>query len=86
MKEAPTSRDIEAGQLLDEGLNEIDQLIQSTARPDREIYTSEAHAEVARENEAALEGFLAFMKPYRKPRKAAVAQEETAPPTTELMN
>lgn len=86
MKEAPTSRDIEAGQLLDEGLNEIDQLIQSTARPDREIYSSEAHAEVARENEAALEGFLAFMKPYRKPRKAAVVQDETTPPPTELMN
>lgn len=86
MKEAPTSRDIEAGQLLDEGLIEIDQLIQSTARPDREIYSSEAHAEVARENEAALEGFLAFMKPYRKPRKAAVVSEDTTPPPTELMN
>jgi len=67
-----------------EGLAEIDQMIQSVQRADREIYESELHADVARENEDALEGFLNFMKPYRKSRKAAaVSDDEVAEESNE---
>jgi len=65
------------------GLDEIDTMIQSISKPDRELHLSEVHAEVAAENEAALEGFLAFWKPVRKSRKAAaaaVSEEIIVPP------
>jgi segregation and condensation protein B len=55
-------------------LKEIDSLLDSVQKPDREVYESEAHAEVARENEAALEGFLEFFKPLRRSRKAAIPE------------
>jgi len=63
-----------------QGLAEIDTLIQSAQRADKEIHESPLHAEIATENEAALEGFLAFQKPFRKSRKGAVAAEEAADP------
>ncbi len=59
-----------------QGLEEIDTLIQSAQRADKEIHESPIHAEVAQENEAALEGFLAFQKPFRKPRKVAAESNE----------
>ncbi len=57
-----------------QGLQEIDTLIQSAQRADKEIHESPLHAEIATENEAALEGFLAYQKPFRKPRKGATAE------------
>ncbi len=61
-----------------EGLDTIEAMIDSVHKPDREIYESEAHAEVARENEAALEGFLNHMRPFRKSRKPVVITEPDA--------
>lgn len=81
---APTRAQIDATGEDTSGLDNIDQLIQSVGKPDREIYESPDQAEIARENEAALEGFLNFMRPYRKPRKsAAAAPDASASPTLE---
>jgi segregation and condensation protein B len=49
-----------------EGLNAIETLIDSVEKTPREVYASQTHAEVAAENELALQSFLAFMKPYRR--------------------
>lgn len=85
--EARTRAEVEVTGENVEGLDQIDQMIQSVHRPDREIYESPMHADVARENEAALEGFLNHMRPYRKPRKSAVevaAEEAVAEATPEV--
>jgi segregation and condensation protein B len=52
----------------DEGLKQIEGMLDTAGRGDREIFESSDHAEVARENEAALEGLLAFLKPHRRSR------------------
>lgn len=63
------------------GLEAIDTMIQSARKAETEIYASEVHAEVARANEEALEGFLETFKPLRKRRggEEVQAAEETAP-------
>jgi segregation and condensation protein B len=53
-----------------EGLKEIDDLIQTAQRADNEVYASPIHADTARENQAAVAGFQAFFKPQRR-RKLA---------------
>ena len=67
-----------------EGLSDIENMINSVQKPDREIYESEVHADIARENEAALEGFLNHMRPYRKPRKSAETTEAEAPVAVDI--
>ena len=65
----------------------IDTLIQQVQKADREIYESPIHAEVAAENQTALEGFLAFFKPLRKPRASAAAaavEAEADAPVVEI--
>lgn len=58
-----------------EGLQEIEGMLSTVQHADRQIYESKEHAEVAQENEAALEGFLAHNKPFRKQRKKDNAVE-----------
>lgn len=60
------------------GLGEIEQMISSIRKADEEVYESPEHAEVARENVAAVEGLMAFLPPHRKARKQAAAAEAEA--------
>lgn len=49
-----------------EGLEKIDEMLSSAMAADQDVYESQTHAEVARENRAAVEGFLASFKPHRR--------------------
>jgi segregation and condensation protein B len=60
------------------GLEAIDTMIQSVKKPSEEVFESELHAEIAAENQAALEGFLQFVKPLRRRRGDSVATEAAA--------
>lgn len=51
------------------GLAEIEGLIHSAGTVDNEIYASPLHAEVARENQASLDGFLTFFRPLGRSKK-----------------
>lgn len=60
----------------EDGLGEIDALLQNAGDPDREVYASQAHREVAEENVAAHKAFLEFFKPVRRRRKADVEAQD----------
>jgi segregation and condensation protein B len=73
-----------------QGLSEIESLIDSVQKTPKEVYESPLHAEVAAENEAALEAFLSFMKPFRRRTHVENADEtlttDDSTPETPIVN
>lgn len=63
----------------DEQLDEIGSLINSAGDGARELFASPVHAEVAAENKAALEGFLATFKQRRKTKVSTAPVGEQEP-------
>ena len=59
------------------GLPEIDALLQTADGSQKEVFESADHAEVAKENQAALGAFQSFMKPKRRSQKTVSYEELT---------
>lgn len=62
-----------------EGLDKIDEMLSSVLAADREVFESESHAELARENIASVEGFQASTRPKRR----TIQFEDLAAPVVE---
>ncbi len=60
-----------------EGLDKIDEMLSSALAADREVYESEGHAELARENVGAVHAFQASTRPKRR----TIQYQDVAPET-----
>lgn len=79
---AETKTNAEVQMQATEGIQEIEGMLDQIRAPEREVYESKVHQEVAEENEAARACWQEFSKPVRKKKANVVTFEElTLPPT-----
>jgi len=71
---------------VDEGLQEIENLIDSAQGGAGEIFESPVHADVAKENRASQQGVQTFLRPLRRNRQKVISNEPTPGMESDVVN